>query len=29
MNKVSHFHIPVDNMDRAKKYYRIVGGKNR
>ena len=26
MNKVSHFHIPVDNMDRAKKFYHNIFG---
>ncbi|HEY9205621.1 MAG TPA: VOC family protein, partial [Candidatus Methanoperedens sp.] len=26
MNKVSHFHIPVDNMDRAKKFYSSIFG---
>ncbi len=26
MNKVSHFHIPVDDMDRAKKFYSNIFG---
>ena len=26
MNKVSHFHIPVNNMGRAKKFYRSIFG---
>ncbi len=26
MNKVSHFHIPVDDMDRAKKFYTKIFG---
>jgi len=25
MNQVVHFEIPVDNMDRAKEFYRIFG----
>ncbi len=26
MNKVSHFHIPVNDMDRAKKFYTSIFG---
>lgn len=25
MNKVSHFEIPADNVERAKKFYKIFG----
>lgn len=28
MNKVTHFHIPVDDMERAKRFYRSVFGWN-
>ncbi|HEY9246305.1 MAG TPA: VOC family protein [Candidatus Methanoperedens sp.] len=28
MNRVSHFHIPVDDMERAKKFYSTIFGWN-